>query len=217
MLASFAAREDIHSATASAVFGVPLGEVTPNQRRIAKVVNFGIIYGMGEFGLARDTGLPRQEAGKFIGEYMARYPGVRRYIEQTKLEGATLGYVQTLLNRRRYLPELRSPMREVRAAAERAAINMPVQGTAADVIKLAMIRLHHDLPEHGFHAHMLLQVHDELVFEAPDEELPSLAALVRDRMMHAMRLSVPLEVEVKAGKNWEVMRPIVVEEAAQAS
>jgi DNA polymerase-1 len=208
LVKTFAAREDIHRATAAAVFGVAAEDVTAEQRRIAKVVNFGIIYGMGEYGLARDTGLPREEAGKFIKQYLGRYPGVRDYITRTKLEAATLGYVETLLHRKRYLPELRSPMRELRAAAERAAINMPIQGTNADIIKLAMIRLHDDIPAAGLHARMLLQVHDELVFEAPDEEIVPLAALVRERMIHALPLSVEIDVEVNVGKSWAEMAPI---------
>ncbi len=217
LLSTFAAGDDIHSATAAAVFGVPRGEVTANQRRIAKIVNFGIIYGMGEWGLARDTGLPRTEAARFISDYLGRYPGVRNYIERTKIEGAARGYVETLLHRKRYLPDLRSPMREVRAAAERAAINMPIQGTNADIIKLAMIRLHEELPHRGFRARMLLQVHDELVLEAPDEEIPQLARLVREIMVGAMTISVPLEVEVKSGKDWASMTPIVEVDASTSA
>ena len=211
--ASFHHDEDIHSATASRVFGVEQAAVTPGQRRIAKVINFGILYGMGAPAVARQGDVSRQEAETFITQYFATFPDVRDYIEKTKREAATQGYVATVTGRRRAMPELRDPRREIRAQAERAAVNAPVQGSAADIIKVAMVRLHAEMRRRGLKSRMILQVHDELVFEVPEDELAEMAALVRDTMEHAVELAVPLKVEVKAGTNWAAMRPV---EAAPA-
>jgi len=205
LIAAFERDEDIHNATASQVFGVPASEVTPDMRRVAKTVNFGVIYGMSEYGLEQATELSREEASRFISTYFERYPGVKEYLETTKRLVRERGYVETVLGRRRYIPEVHSPNGQVRAAAERMAINMPVQGTSADIIKLAMINLHQEMERRGLRSKMTLQVHDELLFEVPPEELGEMRALVAEVMPQAMKLSVPLKVEVKAGKNWGQM------------
>jgi DNA polymerase-1 len=205
LLAAFRQDEDIHAATASEVFGVALTEVNSEMRRIAKVVNFGIIYGMSDYGLEQATELSREEAAQFIASYFQRYPKVKDYIESTKQQARKRGYVQTLLGRRRYIPELDSSNRQVREAAERMAINMPVQGTAADIIKLAMINLQREIDKRGLRSKMILQVHDELLFEVPPEELEQVKVLLRETMSQAMELSVPLKVEIKVGRNWGEM------------
>ncbi len=208
LLAAFQRGEDIHASTAATVLGVPLSQVTPEMRRIAKTINFGLIYGMGEYGLAQRTGLSQEEAQRFIANYFARYPKVREYIEETKKRAMEEGYVSTLLGRRRYFPELRSTSRahgQVKRAAERMAINMPIQGSAADIIKLAMIRLHKGLKEEGLASRMILQVHDELVLEVPEGEVEAVATLVRETMEGAYDLRAPLKVDIKVGKNWEEM------------
>ncbi|HEX2172530.1 MAG TPA: DNA polymerase I, partial [Dehalococcoidia bacterium] len=206
LLASFAAQEDIHASTASQVFGVPIAQVTPNQRRIAKVVNFGVAYGLGEHRLAQQTDLSRKDAADFIRAYFERYRGIREYIEGTKRKARERGYVETLLGRRRRIPEINSANGQLRAAAERFAINMPIQGSAADIIKLAMIRMQRELTERRLRSKMILQVHDELVFEAPESELDLMRGLVPDVMSGAFPLKVPMTVEVKAGVNWNEMR-----------
>lgn len=207
LLGAFERDEDIHAATAASVLGIPLAEITKDQRRIAKSVNFGLSYGQGAFGLAQQTGMSQSDAGRFIQTYFEQYPGVLRYIEQTKREAAEQGYVQTLLGRRRYFPGLAKLRGPDRARAEREAINMPIQGTAADIIKIAMIRLHGALQERALRARMLLQVHDELVLEAPDEEVSAVIPLVRDIMSGAFDLAVPLKVDVETGHNWLEMAP----------
>lgn len=216
LLRAFSGGEDIHSATASAVFGVPLAEVTSDQRRIAKVVNFGIIYGIGEQRLAHETGIGRDEAARFIASYNETYAGVKAFMDNMRRQAALYGYVSTLLNRRRYIPDIHSPNPGIRTAAERAAINHPIQGTAADIIKIAMIRIHRALVEAVPEAAMVLQVHDELVFDAPAERLQEVAGLVQETMEHAMDLGVPLEVELKAGPNWYEMAPLERVTAAPA-
>jgi DNA polymerase-1 len=205
LLAAFRQDEDIHAATASEVFGVALSEVNSEMRRIAKVVNFGIIYGMSDYGLEQATELSREEAAHFIASYFQRYPKVKDYIESTKQQAREKGYVQTLLGRRRYIPELNSSNRQVREAAERMAINMPVQGTSADIIKIAMINLQREIDKRGLRSKMILQVHDELLFEVPPEELEQVKGLLKRTMSQAMELSVPLKVEVKVGRNWGEM------------
>ena len=202
LLAAFRHDEDIHTATASEVFSVPASQVTPDMRRVAKTVNFGVIYGMSDYGLEQATELSREEASGFIKAYFEKYQGVKEYIETTKRLVRERGYVETILGRRRYIPEVHSPNGQIRAAAERMAINMPVQGTSADIIKVAMINLHQEMEKRGFRSKMTLQVHDELLFEVPPDELEEIKALVADIMPQAMKLSVPLKVEVKTGKNW---------------
>jgi DNA polymerase-1 len=201
--AAFANDEDIHAATAAAVLGIPLTEVTKDQRRIAKAVNFGLAYGQSAFGLAQSTGMSHEEAQAFIDTYFEKYPGVKRYIDETKKQAAEQGYTETLLGRRRDFSRLAElPPGPQRNRAEREAINMPIQGTAADIMKIAMINLHQALQKHNFQAKMLLQVHDEVVLEAPDAELPKVVPLVRQVMSQAYRLSVPLKVDVEIGQNW---------------
>jgi len=208
LLAAFAADEDIHAATASEVFGVPRSDVTSDQRRKAKEVNFGLIYGMSDFGLASRVGVSQAEAAEYIRRYFERYRGAERYREGVLRFARQNGYVTTVMGRRRYLPEINATHRQLRAAAERTAINMPIQGTAADIIKLAMIRMDRELGERGLRSRMILQVHDELVFEAPREELPALAPLVREVMENALPMRVPIKVDIKAGPSWTEMVPV---------
>jgi DNA polymerase-1 len=207
LLRAFHHGEDIHTATASQVFGVGASQVTPDMRRVAKTVNFGVIYGMSDYGLEQATELSREEAAQFIASYFARYPGVKQYIESTKKQARELGYVQTILGRRRFIPEINSSNRQLREAAERMAINMPVQGTSADIIKIAMINLEHDTNNRRLKSRMLLQVHDELIFEVPEAELETMRELVPQVMSTALKLSVPLKVDVKTGTNWGEMEP----------
>ena len=202
---TFLRDEDVHTFIASRVFNVPPDEVTPDMRRVAKTVNFGVIYGMSDYGLEQATDFSREEAARFIASYFEKYPGVQGYIEATKKQARELGYVQTVLGRRRYIPEINSPNRQIREAAERMAINMPVQGTSADIIKIAMVELHREMEKRGLRSKMILQVHDELVFEIPPEELDLMKELVSKIMPDALKLSVPLKIDIKIGKNWGEM------------
>ena len=205
LLDAFRGDEDIHTATAAQVFGVEPSAVTPDMRRVAKTVNFGVIYGMSDYGLEQATGLSREEAAQFIAAYFEKYPGVKKYLESTKEQARKLGYVQTILGRRRSIPEINSSNRQVREAAERMAINMPVQGTSADIIKVAMINLDREIDKRQLESKMLLQVHDELIFEVPETELEEMRQLVPEIMSTALKLSVPLKVDIKVGKNWGEM------------
>ena len=203
MTRAFAEGQDIHRATASEVFGVPPAEVSSEQRRYAKTINFGLIYGMGAFGLAQSLGIEQKAARDYIDRYFARFAGVRRYMEETKTRAAELGYVETVFGRRLVLPEIRGGSGPRRAGAERQAINAPMQGTAADLIKLAMIAVQDALDAEGLATRMIMQVHDELVFEAPDTELEWARSRVPQLMAGVARLSVPLLAEVGVGLNWE--------------
>jgi DNA polymerase-1 len=203
LIDTFLSGRDIHTATASQILGVPLAQVTSDQRRIAKTVNFGVLYGMSEYGLATQLGLARAEARAFIENYFAQFPTVAQYLEQTKRQAAELGYVTTLLGRRRYIPEINTPNRQIRSQAERIAINTPIQGTAADIIKVAMVRIDRALQERGLATKMILQVHDELVFEAPRDEVEELRSIVVDLMGNAFPMIVPLGVEARTGPNWQ--------------
>ncbi len=205
LVEAFQKGEDIHAATAAEVYGIPISDVTPNERRIAKTVNFGVLYGMSDYGLARDTGLSRQDASAFIKRYFERYGSVSEFFDGVKRDAAENGYVSTLLGRRRYIPEIRTTHRGLRQAAERMAVNMPIQGTAADIIKIAMINLHHRAREKGWRSRMILQVHDELLFECPREEIEMVAAELKRIMEAAMVLRVPLVVDLKIGHNWGEM------------
>jgi DNA polymerase-1 len=205
LLAAFRSDTDIHSSTASQLFSVDIKDVNADMRRLAKTVNFGVIYGMSEFGLEQATELSRLEAGKFIQAYFEKYPGVQRYLEITKEQAHKNGYVQTILKRRRYIPEINSANRNIRESAERMAINMPVQGTSSDIIKIAMINLYQEMCARGFKSRMLLQVHDELIFEVPLDEVVRMTELIREKMASAIQLSVPLKVDVKSGLNWGAM------------
>ncbi len=199
---AFLSGVDIHTQTASQVFGVPIDEVTPQMRFGAKAVNFGIVYGIGEFSLAQDLKISMKEAKKYIEDYLAAYPKVKEYMEKTVDDGKTKGFVSTLLDRRRYLPELRSSNRITQAFGERVAMNAPVQGSAADIIKIAMVNVHKRLKEEGFSAKLILQVHDELIVEAPENEKTQVQKLLIEEMENAMSLSVPLKVEGNVGKTW---------------
>jgi DNA polymerase-1 len=202
LLDAFQRDLDIHASTASLVFNVPMEQVTPEMRRMAKTVNFGIIYGLSAFGLAPRVGVSQTEARQFIENYNATYTGITAFMDRTREEVKQRGYVTTLLNRRRYIPEVNSPIASVRQEALRQAINMPVQGTAADMIKLAMIQLFQRLPAAGLHGEMILQVHDELLFRVPETELQETAALVRETMARALPLEVPVRVDLEWGRDW---------------
>ena len=205
LIAAFAHDEDIHTLTASELFGVPTEEVTSEMRRNAKTVNFGVIYGMSDYGLERATTLSREEASQFIALYFERYPGVKSYLEATKEQARKLGYVQTVLGRRRFLPEIGSANRMVREAAERMAINAPVQGSSADIIKVAMINLYREMGGRNLKSRMLLQVHDDLLFEVPEGEVEEMKSLVARFMSEAVELCVPLKIDIKLGRNWGEM------------
>ncbi len=209
LLAAFANDEDIHTATAAAVLGISPEQVDKYQRRIAKAVNFGLVYGQSAFGLAQSTGMSREEARDFINTYFEKYPGIKRYIEETKKMAVEQGYVSTLLGRRRDFSNLAHLKGPQRGAAEREAINMPIQGTAADIMKQAMITLYNQLHEQKLQSRLLLQVHDEVVLEAPESEVEKVGALTREVMMNAFELRVPLKVDVEVGRNWLEMEPAI--------
>ena len=202
LLEAFQRGEDIHAATASLMFDVSVNDVDAEQRRIAKVLNFGVIYGLSPHGISQQTGFSREEGAMFIDAYFSKYPGINKYLEEVKAKARADQYVETLLGRRRYLPDINSPNFNVRGGAERMAINMPIQGTAADIMKLAMIRVQKRLDDEGLRTKMLLQVHDELVFETPGEEMDALKDLVFDEMPAAMDLDVTLKVDAKWGPTW---------------
>ena len=203
LLDAFAHGEDVHRATAGEIFGVTPLEVGPDQRRVAKSINFGLIYGMSAFGLARQLGLERSAAQTYIDRYFARYPGVARYMEEAREAARQQGYVETAFGRRLWFPEIRSSNGNRRQGAERAAINAPMQGTAADLIKLAMIAVQGWLEKSGLKSRLVLQVHDELVLEVPDDELIEIRTHLPRLMGHVAQLKVPLVVEVGVGPNWE--------------
>ena len=202
MQKAFCDRVDIHTATASQVFAVPVEEVTPLQRRHAKAVNFGIVYGISEFSLAEDIGVTRHEAREYIDNYLTNYSGVRAYMKQVVADARETGYTQTLYGRRRYVPELKSSNFNVRSAAERITLNTPIQGTAADIIKLAMLRVENALAENYPEAKLLLQVHDELIVECPENQAAEVSALVSREMEDVAQLKVPLTAEAHYGKSW---------------
>ncbi len=202
MTDAFLRGQDVHTRTASEVYGVPMDAVTPEMRRSAKAVNFGLVYGISEFGLARNIGISRREAHDFITRYYARYPGVKRYMDESVLRGRSDGYTVTLMGRRRPLPEIKSPNGNVRAFGDRVAMNAPVQGSAADIIKAAMISVHRQLKKEGLKARLILQVHDELLIECPPEEEERVNALLKECMESACPLRVPLTVEVHSGESW---------------
>jgi DNA polymerase-1 len=205
LIAAFAHDEDIHATTASKIFGIPADEVTSQMRRNAKTVNFGVVYGMSDYGLEQATNLSREEASQFIALYFEKYPKVKEYLEATKEQVRKLGYVQTVLGRRRFLPEINSSNRMVREAAERMAINAPVQGSSADIIKIAMINVHREMEKRNLRSKMLLQIHDELLFEMPEEEVGEMKSLVAELMSRAFELCVPVKIDIKLGRNWGEM------------
>jgi DNA polymerase-1 len=202
LMEAFHKEEDIHTRTASEIFGVPMEKVTPSMRREAKVINFGIIYGMSAYGLSQQLGSEPKIAQAYIDAYFKKYPKAQTYIEYSLEEARQKGYVTTLLHRRRYLPDIQSPTVAIRQASERMAINTPLQGTAADIIKLAMIHIQNRIEELSLSTKMIMQVHDELVFEVPEEELQKALPMIQDGMETVMELSVPLKVSIHSGKNW---------------
>jgi DNA polymerase-1 len=184
------------------MYDVPIDQVTADMRRIAKVLNFGVIYGLSPYGISQQTEFNPEEGQKFIETYFSKYPGIRGYIELVKEQTREDGYASTVMGRRRYLPDINARNHNVRQAAERAAVNMPIQGTAADIMKLAMIRMQRRIEEASLRTRMLLQVHDELMFEVPVEEQEALTEIVHQEMPSALELSVPLVMEVKKGATW---------------
>jgi DNA polymerase-1 len=204
LLEAFNKGEDVHRRTAAEVAGITIDEVDADQRARAKAVNFGIIYGSSAFGLANNLGIATGEAQAIVDAYFARYSGVRRFLDETVKEAKAIGYVTTLLGRRRYLPDLGSKNRVLRQAAERMAVNTVIQGTAADLIKIAMVKVDQTLAGSDLDVIMTLQVHDELVFEVPEPEVDVLSALVRDDMENVFNLKVPLVVDIGFGANWRV-------------
>ncbi len=203
LIEAFTGDIDVHTRTASELYGVPMEGVTAAMRRTAKTVNFGVIYGISSFGLAEALNIGREDARNYIERYFERHPGVRKFTEKTVREAEAKGYVTTLLGRRRPVPELRSRNRNIRQQGERLAVNSPVQGTAADIIKIAMINISKRIKRDPLKALMILQVHDELLFEMPESELEALRGIVKEEMERALPLSVPLKVEIGAGKNWD--------------
>jgi DNA polymerase-1 len=205
---AFAREADIHRETAALVLHKAPEDVTSDERSMAKMVNFGIAYGMSDFGLSTRAGISRQEAQAFITQYFSTYSGISYYMLHIKEVAKTQGFVTTLLGRKRSIPELQSRIPALRSAGERMAINMPIQGTAADIMKIAMIRVAERLEADRSPARMLLQVHDELLFEVPRDGVDALVAMVRETMEGAVTLDVPLTVDIKAGDDWESMRPV---------
>ena len=202
LINAFRNGEDIHTRTASEIFDVPLEWVTPELRSRAKAVNFGLIYGISGFGLSRNTGVSRREAENFIEKYFETYPGVKKFMDEAASRGARLGYAETLMGRRRLLPELKSAKAQIREFGKRVAMNTPIQGTVADIIKLAMIRVDEKLRKNGLRSRLIVQVHDELLLECPPEELDQAAALLKEEMEQVISLSVPLVAEVHWGNDW---------------
>lgn len=212
LINAFSNNIDIHTRTASTLFNVPKEKVTSDMRRQAKTVNFAVIYGMSDYGLSRELGIPIGIAKSYIESYFKQYPGVKWYETQTLEFARKCGYVESLLGRKRYMNEINSQNRQIRELAERAAVNMPIQGTAADIIKIAMINIQQKLIMHGFKAKMLLQVHDELLFDVPNDELTKIIPLIKDSMINAYKLDVPIEIEVKVGNDWCTAVPISADE-----
>ena len=203
LLRAFAEDRDIHQATAAEVFDVPLGAVGADQRRSAKAINFGLIYGMSAFGLARQLGIGRGDAQKYVDLYFERYPGVKRYMDETRRQAREMGYVETVFGRRLYLPEIQSRNQALRQYAERSAINAPMQGTAADIIKRAMIDVDAWLQSSRVPARLIMQVHDELVLEVAEGEVERVVRELRERMARGGDLKVPLKVDIGVGNNWD--------------
>ncbi len=202
LIEAFNRGEDIHTRTAVEVLGMPAAQVGERERRLAKAINYGIVYGLSPYGLAQQTGMSPDEAQQFIARYFTRYPGVRAFLDQVLATGRERGYVETLFGRRRYIPELHSPDHQVRQAAERQAVNMPIQGTAADIMKLAMLRIDRYLKTHRLQSRILLQVHDEIILEVPDDEQSRVLRDVADLMQHVVTLRVPLVVSIHADRAW---------------
>ena len=203
LIEAFAHGLDVHRATAAEVFGVEFARVTDNQRRSAKAINFGLIYGMSAFGLAKQLGIGRGEAQQYVDLYFDRYPGVKSFMDRTREQAREQGYVETVRGRRLYLPEIRSRNRQLQQYAERSAINAPMQGTAADIIKLAMLRVQRECAARALPATLIMQVHDELVLEVAEDSIDEVRAMLRTEMTSAETLSVPLKVDIGTGRNWD--------------
>jgi DNA polymerase-1 len=206
LMNAFHNNEDIHSSTASLVYGIPIPEVEPDMRRIAKVLNFGVIYGLSPHGISRQTDLTQKEGKKFIDIYFSKYPGIQKYLDGVKEQCKQNGYVETILGRRRYLPDINSRNFRFRSQAERAAINMPIQGTAADIIKVAMINIQKRLDKSQMKSMMILQVHDELIFETPKDEVIQLNSIISELMPSALKLDVPITIDTKMGSTWGTLK-----------
>ena len=202
LIAAYREAQDIHRMTASQVFHVPFDEVTPLQRRNAKAVNFGIVYGISSFGLSQDLSITRKEASEYIERYFETYPGIKEFLDKLVEDGKKQGYVTTMFGRRRPVPELSSSNFMQRSFGERVAMNSPIQGTAADIIKIAMIRVNEGLKGQGLKSRLILQVHDELLIEAWEEEVERVEALLEKEMEQAADLAVKLEIDMKHGKDW---------------
>lgn len=202
LINAFKEGQDIHRLTASQVFNIPFDQVTPAQRSNAKAVNFGIVYGIGAFSLSQDLNITVKEAEKYIGSYFKKYPNIRKYMDTTIENARTNGYVSTIFGRRRAMPELSASNFIQRSFGERVAMNMPIQGSAADIIKIAMIKVHKELKAKNFKSKIILQVHDELLIEAYEDEAEEVSKLLKFNMENAVSLKVPMEVEVKVGKSW---------------
>ena len=202
LINAFNKDQDIHTQTASQVFDVAIEDVTPAMRNSAKAVNFGIVYGISDFGLSRDLNIPRYEAKQYIDNYKMKYFGVNKYMEDIKKEAAKLGYVTTIFGRKRYIEEIRSRNFNLRALGERLALNTPIQGTAADIIKIAMINVHKRLEENNMESKLILQVHDELIVEATEKELEEVKIILAEEMTRAASLKVELKVDITHGKSW---------------
>jgi DNA polymerase-1 len=202
LIDAFMKDQDIHKRTASEILGVPMDEVTPGMRNSAKAVNFGIVYGISDFGLSRNLDIPVHKAKQYIDSYFEKYPSIKQYMKNTVKEAEDRGYVSTILHRRRYLPELRSSNSNVRNFGERMAMNTPIQGSAADIIKIAMVKIYKTLKEGNFKAKLLLQVHDELLIECPENEMEAVTKILRESMENAVKMSVPLKVDISYANNW---------------
>jgi DNA polymerase-1 len=202
LIESFMNNEDIHLRTASEVFKVPMEKVTPEMRRAAKAVNFGIIYGISDYGLSRDLKISRKEAKEYINNYFERYKGVKEYIEKIVRFAKENGYVTTIMNRRRYIPEINSRNFTQRSQAERLAMNAPIQGSAADIIKMAMVKVYNDLKKLKLKSKLILQVHDELVVDTYKDEVDIIKKILKENMENVVQLKVPLVVEIGVGPNW---------------
>jgi len=207
LIEAFERDEDIHARTASEIFDVATEEVSPEMRRMAKTINFGIIYGMSPYGLSSELGVSQGEAKRYIDEYFSHYRGVKAFIEGLLEEARASGWVKTILGRRRFIPHIQNRDAASRQLGERMAVNTPIQGSAADLIKKAMVSIHGRMKKRGNLAKMILQVHDELIFEVPEEERGEVEALIRREMEGVIRLRVPIRVEIGVGRNWKEAHP----------
>ena len=208
LIEQFHNKNDIHSATAASIFKVEINEVTSDMRKIAKIMNFGVLYGLSPFGISQQTDLTPQQGQEFIDAYFGSYPKISEYLEHTKTQAKTNGFVETFLGRRRYIPEINSANFQVRSSGERMAVNMPIQGTSADIIKISMINIQETLNTLGLQSKMIVQVHDELIFESHVNEVEQVCSILNEKMPNAVKLSVPLDIEIKTGVNWNDMKPV---------